>query len=437
MPDRFTEVTTTGYGKRITNSFGGIIFGGLLFLVSFFVLYGNEGSVDYSQIAKTAVEINASSEISDPALKDKLLVTTAPLVSAETLDDGQFLKTGNYLVLRREVEMYSWAEKKITSSQSNAGGSQTTTTNYDYEKKWTNSPEVSSTFRYPEGHANPVLPVQPLDRKVTNATIGIYNVDLQSVTLPPLQQLTLNSENTDLKPTSYAVNKVALPASPAAVQPMPPQTGKTPVNTPELENGQYIYISLTDGSAFTSPQVGDVRISYKVLNNNTKVTLFGKLNDKTFGPYLDGNNNLFFQMFLGTKEEAIVSLHESYVMWKWIIRGAGFLMMWIGLSLILAPLRVLADILPMLGSLSGSLIGIVTFIAALILSSVTILAAMVFHSFTAVMVAIILVGAGLFIFLQKKAQSGKSTGQGPGQMPGAQPPVSMDGPGGPTPDSPP
>ncbi len=414
MPDHFTEVTTTGYGKRITNSIGGIIFGLILFFGSFVVLYNNEGSVDYSEIAKTAVEIDAASAVTDPGLSDKLLVTNGNLISDETLDDGQFLKPGKYLALEKTVEMYSWVEKTKTTRQSNAGGSETSTTTYDYEKKWTTSPEESTGFKSPEGHTNPSLPLQSLQKKVNNATIGIYNVDMQGVTLPGLSALTLSAENTELKPLDSAA---AQPVSGSNWQ-VTGQNGTTQpaqaaVNTPQLANGQFVYISRTAGSTYEAPQVGDIRVSYKVLNNNAKVTLFGKLNDKTFGPYLDKKNNRFYQIFLGSKEDAVVSLHQSYVMWKWIMRGVGFLMMWVGLSMILGPIKILTDILPVLGTISGSLIGIITFVVALVLSGVTILVAMVFHNIVALVIAIVLVMAAVFMILKNK-HTPSSAGPGPG-----------------------
>ena len=59
MSDHFTEVETTGYFQRIMNSLGGVVLGILLFLAAFILLYWNEGRVDLSQVAKTAIEIPA------------------------------------------------------------------------------------------------------------------------------------------------------------------------------------------------------------------------------------------------------------------------------------------------------------------------------------------------------------------------------------------
>ena len=43
MVDRHTEVTRSGWGKRIGQSLSGALIGGLLFLASFALLWWNEG----------------------------------------------------------------------------------------------------------------------------------------------------------------------------------------------------------------------------------------------------------------------------------------------------------------------------------------------------------------------------------------------------------
>ena len=60
MQDQFTEVTTKGWGSRILNSIKGVLVGFLMFIVSFGVLYWNEGRIDVSKIAETSIEINTA-----------------------------------------------------------------------------------------------------------------------------------------------------------------------------------------------------------------------------------------------------------------------------------------------------------------------------------------------------------------------------------------
>jgi len=64
----------------------------------------------------------------------------------------------------------------------------------------------------------------------------------------------------------------------------------------------------------------------------------------------------------------------------------------------------MTDFLPLLGNLSRSLIGGITFLMALVLSVVTILIAMTFHNVVALIIAIIAVVAVFFIVLNRKKE---------------------------------
>ncbi len=380
MPDRFTEVTTVGYGSRIVNSIGGIVIGFILFIASFFVLFYNEGSVDYSNIAKTAVQIDSAVASTDSTLNGKLVSTSGALVSDETLGDDLYLKPDKYIALQRSTEMYSWVEKESSHSTTNVGGSETRSTTYDYVKEWTSNPDDSSNFKYPDGHENPALSLEGAEKRVSKATVGVYDVDMAGATLPTLTVITLTADNTTLKEGA------------------------------QLAGSQYIYLSKSAGSTYQVPAIGDIRVSYSALKSGTNVTVFGKLNNKTISTYLDPDNHTFFQIFTGTREEAISTLHESFVMWKWIFRGVGFLMMWIGLTMILAPLSVVMDVLPMLGTLSRSLVGVVTFVVALVLSGVTILVSMLFHNVVALVIAIVVVSGLVFFILNSRKKTAGPSG---------------------------
>jgi hypothetical protein len=391
MPDHFTETTTVGYGKRILNSIGGIFFGFVLFIASFGVLYTNEGKVDFSNIAKTAVQVDSGVVTTDAALTDKLLSVTGNIDTTETIGDDMYLKPGKYLALTRNVEMYAWQEKTTTRTQKNLGGSETHTTDYDYAKEWTSNPENSSHFKYPEEHQNPELTIKETSKRVNKGTVGAYEIDMPNVTLPGLSPLILNAENTEIK------------------------DGTT------LENSS-IFIGKSTGSTLTNPQIGDIKISYSTLNPGINVTVFGKLTGKLLGTYLDKNNNKLFQIFAGTKEEAVSDLHSQYEMWIWIWRGIGFLMMLFGLQMIVAPISVLADVLPFLGSISRGLVGIVAFIVALVLSVTTILISMLFHNIIALAIAAILIIGGAVLFIRNKKGQKNATPVSP-QPPNTAPPA--------------
>lgn len=372
MPDRFTEVTRTGYGNRIVNSIKGVVFGIILFVASFGLLYWNEGRVDLSSIAKTATEINSQTS-ADASLNGKLISASGVVNSDQIIGDNLFLKPDRFMAVERKVEIYAWVEKKETRSRTDVGGSETTETTYSYDKSWTERPESSNNFRYPEGHENPQKPLDNYTNKVTAATIGIYSFDPRSVDLPNFTRLPLNPQNVEL--------------SQGAI----------------LASDSYIFIRKSESGTFESPQIGDLRISYSVLHPNFDGTIFGKLNGNKIDPYFDKDGNRLYRLFAGTREEGIATFRSEYTTLLWILRLVGFLMMWFGLMALFGPISVLMDILPIFGALSRSLIGVITFLVALVLSIVTIIVSAIIHNLIALIIVLVAtIAVIVFFFLKMK-----------------------------------
>lgn len=380
MADQFTDVTTTGYGGRIVNSIKGVVIGLILFVVSFGLLYWNEGRVDLSNIAKTATEISSATVSTDSTVAGKLISTTGNVNSDQTIGDNLFLNPDKFIAAEREVEMYSWIEKSESHSKTNTGGSETTETTYTYSKNWTENPKSSSNFKHPEGHENPQKSLDSSTNKVTAATIGAYNFDPQSVTLPNFSQLPLNSQNVTLS------------------------DGAT------LANDSYIFIKKSADGTFDSPQIGDIRVSYHVLRPGFDGTIFGKLSGSKIDPYFDQDGNNLYRLFIGTRDQAISTLHTEYTTLLWILRLVGFLLMWFGLSALFGPISVLLDFLPIFGAISRSVIGVATFLVAFVLTIVTIFVSMIAHSLIALIIALVLTVGAIIAFVVMWKNKKKASG---------------------------
>jgi len=329
MPDKFTETKTIGLGSRLGTSVKNVFVGLLMFVASFGVLYWNEGRVDLSTVAKEAAEISAETA-ADSSLNGKLVSLTGEVTTEETLGDGEMLLPGSYLAVERAVEMYAWVEKTEEKENTNLGGSQTVETTYSYVKEWTASPPSSSGFKYSEGHINPTLNMEGGSYAVTEAKVGVYSIDPIKIELPEYSDLTLEKEMLALEGSKVV-----------------------------LANSQYLFAAYSTGSSLTVPQVGDIRISYKVLNPNFEGTVFGKLKDTQIDSYFDKDNNELYRLFAGTRDEAISTLHGEFVMMLWLMRALGFLLMWIGLTSLFGPFTTLLDVLPILGSLGRGVVGAV------------------------------------------------------------------------------
>ena len=307
----------------------------------------------------------------DTSLKGKLVSVTGDLTSAETLSDGLYLKPGKYIAVDRKVEMWAWVERTQTKTETKVGGAEETTTTYTYEKDWVEDPERSSDFRYPEGHENPAKTLESASKNVSRAQIGVYDLNMAKVELPETSPLALTADNTVL--------------SGGAV----------------LASEEFIFIGKTVGSSLASPEVGDLRVSYKVLESGIKATVFGALDGSAISSFIDEDNHEIYRVFAGTRAEAVATLHEEFVLPSWILRILGFLAMWIGLSSLFEPISVLLDVLPFLGKLSRTAVGIVTFLVSLVLTILTILISRLLYN--PLLLAIVLIAAaGLFIRAYKK-----------------------------------
>ncbi len=360
MSDQFTESTTVGYGSRILGSFQGILVGILLFVGSFALLYWNEGRVDLLTIAKTAQEMPTQEISANASLEGVLITANGIVTSEEMMGDDLFLKPGNYLSVERKVEMYGWVERSESRSTTNLGGSETTETTYTYAKDWTENPEATGNFKHPEGHENPQKLLDSTSKTAASAKIGVYTFDPTRAQLPGVATLELGADNA------------------------------TPSQGAVLANNQYLYISKTEGSTMVAPQVGDMRVQYRVLRPGFNGTLFGAKQGDRIVEYAHRDGNTFYRLFLGSRNEAIATFHSEYTTMLWILRLVGFCMMWIGLSSIFGPISVLLDVVPIFGSISRALISGIAFVAALPLSILTIFVSMVLQSIIALVVVVVL-----------------------------------------------
>jgi hypothetical protein len=132
---------------------------------------------------------------------------------------------------------------------------------------------------------------------------------------------------------------------------------------------------------------------------------FGKIDQASLVPFVDNKNHTLYRMFEGTKDEAVVTLHQEYKTALWIFRLVGFSMMFMGLLFCLGPLSTLLDIVPFLGSVGRGISGIAAFVVALVLSAVTIIISMILHNIIALIVVVGVIIAGIIWWLKKKSVS--------------------------------
>ncbi|MEB3196476.1 MAG: TMEM43 family protein [Candidatus Sericytochromatia bacterium] len=362
--DSVTEVSEKGLFARLGESIGTALLGVVFFLASFVVLYKNEGTVDESKMARSAVEISAAAP--DASKVGQFVAATGPLASQAKLGD-EFLAPGNYLKLTREAQMYAWVENKESRTEKQVGGSEKTVTTYSYKRDWTGYPRDSDKFKRQVGHHNPPMTVKGTSVTADQGSLGSLSLDMAKVALPSGSPLRLSE---------------------ASIK------GGTAV-------GNQLYVGRANPN---DPRVGDVRVTYSALAPGGTYTVLGKLESASaIGPAMVEDRE-FYRVFQGSKKDALETLSTEYKLWIWGFRLLGFLLCWGGLGMMVSPINTLLDVLPFLGSFGRGLTGFVTFPIALFLSGLTILIAWITHS----LVAMVVIGVaglllGIRLFGAKKA----------------------------------
>jgi len=350
--DRFTEVTSESWFSRLGGAIKGVLIGLILVVVSFPVLFINEGravktakSLEEGAAAVVSVSVDAV----EGANESKLVHVSGEAKTSGELKDDVFGVSVVGLRLIRDVEMYQWEEDKQSKTKKKLGGGTETTTEYTYEKKWSDRLISSSDFRITEGHSNPTsVPYDQNELVADDVTLGAFDLPKKLVAEVPVSE-TVNitadqldsSIASELKVSGGKVYRAANPASPA---------------------------------------VGDVRVTFRYAKPGP-VSVVAAQQGKTFSSYQTKAGRQLFMLEPGIKtaEAMFEARQAANRTLTWILRGVGALVMFIGFAMILSPLSVFADVIPFIGSLVGMGTAIVSGLLAFSLSLITISIAWVFY----------------------------------------------------------
>lgn len=354
MTDMFTETSREGYFSRIGSAIGGVVFGGILFLVSFVVLFWNEGNA--VKTAKALAEgqaacISLESPMPRPENNGKVIHFSAD-ATGQTLHDSSLAVSAPGIHLQRIVEMYQWKEDKKSESQKDTvGGGTTTHTTYSYAQVWSEKLIDSTSFKLASTHANPT------EMRFKSLTTDADKVTAGGFTLPPL----FSGKITNYKPVPLTADSIkALPEG---------------LRDDANLSSEQVYISGVPKSKpdASNPQTGDLRVSAKVAPNGP-ISVVGKQANDSIEAFVASNGRTVALLEIGTHsaQEMFQTAVSNLSMLTWILRAVGFVVMVIGLSLILNPLKVLADVVGIIGDIVGAGIFLVALVTSIALSSLTI-----------------------------------------------------------------
>ena len=349
----YTEVTRKGFGKRFTESISGAIIGGLMFIAAFPLLWWNEGRAigEYQALKEGAgAVVHVATDSVEAVNEGRLLHVSARVDGAPAINDSKLGVSVDGLGLRRIVEMYQWQEKRETREEKKFGGGSETVTEYKYRMDWDDDRIDSSDFRHPGTHENPSeWPLQSEKFEAHTATMGAFTLAT---------------------------------AARAAVGNWRKLEPKAAIRFPEaFEAFRHVGGgTLYQGAGPEQPKVGDLRIRFE-FQPEAEFSIVARQNGKELDAYTTSNGRSVLLVESGAvpADKMFEGAQTRNSVITWVLRAAGTLCMWLGLSMVFAPITRVLDVLPMLGTLGSWGIGLLSGLVSLLLSLLTIGISWVFY----------------------------------------------------------
>jgi len=380
--DPVTVTTSTSWFSRLGGALKGVVAGFVLILISIVLLSWNEGrsiqSIRANNEGDRAV-VSVQPDRVDPANEGKLVHLTAAAVAEGARHDDQLGIGSEGLLLARSVEYFQWKELSSSETRTKLGGGQETVMTYSYVTEWSAIAQDSSGFNQPQGHQNPVPVIKDSEMAAASARLGAFVLDQETI-----GQL---SAETPLVPTAEQVAAVSAALSrPASV------------------SDGVIYI----GSNSTAPTVGDMRIRYRIVPQDTVLSVIGAQTGDTLRPYVTkaGSNLLMVRAGAASASEMFQAAKAANQTLSWILRGLGVVLAIAAFGMVLAPLGVLGDVLPFVGSIVRMGTGLVAGLLGIGTSLIVIAVSWIVFRPLLGLCLLVLAGAliaGVFYLRRKKA----------------------------------
>ena len=272
-------------------------------------------------------------------LERKLVHLTGEAVTDETLRDPQFGVEEIGITMRRRVEMYQWEEDEKRDDGK---------TTYRYSKGWHEGRIQSESFNQSSSHHNPSPSFSSWEATAAHVMVGEYELSN-----------TLKSQKNDY---------IQVPIDLANVKEHLDESTATLIT---IHNGQLYFPA--GGGTPGSPNVGDTRIRFDLVPTGP-IGLMARLKGNSFTEYKTSNGEPIEKLYPGalSAAEVVAKLKFENLTLAWILRGVGFVVCFIGMTLIFAPAQALFRWIPLVGNITGGLIAVVSGVTAVVLSLLTI-----------------------------------------------------------------
>lgn len=382
--DPVSVTTSTSWFSRLGGALKGVVVGFALILGSIILLSWNEGrsiqSIRVNNEGGRAV-VPVSADRVDPANEGKLVHMTAAASATGQRLDSQLGISSEGLLLARSVEYFQWTEKSTSETRTKLGGGQETVTTYSYTTEWSSVPQDSSGFNQPQGHQNPLPVVKDTEVAADSASLGAFRLDEAA-----LSQLSADTP-------------LALTAEQAA-------TVSAALSRPATISDNLIYV----GTNPAAPQVGDMKVTYRIVPQNTVLSVIGAQTQGTLRPYATkaGSSLLMVRTGTASADEMFQAAKAANQTLSWILRGVGVVLAIAAFGMVLAPLGVLGDVVPFIGSIvrmgTGLIAGVLGVALSLIVIAVSWIAFRPLLGIGLLVVAAAIVGGVIYLRRKRSAK---------------------------------
>lgn len=375
MSDSYREVAHESWGSRLAGSIKSVITGFVLAAAALPAMWCNEGravTTARSLEEGAASVVAIAPETVDPAHEGRLVHLTGPAGTEEVLRDPEFGVTAVAIRLVRTTEMYQWDEHETSETRDKPGGGKETVHEYSYYKTWSERTIDSSRFHRSWSYQNPG-PVPYPSRKFDAQAVTVGAFTLSRALLDQLKK----------------------------TEPLP--IAEAPPAPPRATGLRHVADGFYRGRDPGSPQIGDVRVRFSVVRPQT-VSLVARQSGSTFAPYQTHAGDALLMLEAGA-QTAESMFHTAAVVDRvltWILRFAGFLVLFFGVLLVVRPIVVLGSVVPLVGSLLGAGLWVFSLGFAAALSLATIATAWVWYR-PVFAVGLLVAMAATLLWLRRRA----------------------------------
>ncbi len=357
---------------RRRRPFGAIACGAALIIAAGMLQFWNEGrSFRQQRLLDAAREalVETSAERVHAANDGRLVFVSGKAQAEAPLLDPQFDQPADGLALRRRVEMYQWHELSERGDETAADGSRRRRTVYRYERDWIDQPVDHRQFDQPLGHENPdEFPFASDGWRALSVRLGAFRLADDLV-----QQID------DWRP-------------------MAADAARLPANLAVSLRGDGRYLSSSDGE----PAVGDIRVAFERIRDGPLSVIAMQQGDWLTSWSHDGEVWWLVERGTHEAEQLLAGAERRDRGVAWSLRLVGFGMLWLGFSLLLAPLATTADLLPAIGRPVRWLNAVLSGLLAALAGGVAIGSGLLFHRPWLMFGALVAAVLGVVMFVRHR-----------------------------------